>query len=105
MNCKLAKLLSEIQYRRIVKKDIRKVRKIINSEIKEAIKNGNNHSIIYLGNLNTERQSIAIEQEEYYKKKGFDVEVEKVESQFYTTKYYMKIIWKHDFLDEIPKNI
>lgn len=105
MNCKLAKLLSEIQYKRIIEKDIRKVRKIINSEIKEAIKNGKNYSIIYLGNLNTERQNIAIEQEEYYKKKGFDVEVEKVESQFYTTKYYMKIIWKRDFLDEIPKDI
>ena len=98
MNRKVAKILSNIQYKRSNKKDVRRVRKIINSEIRESVSNGNNSAVIYLGNLSLEYQHLAIGQEYYYRQKGFDVKIVKEESEFISKKYFMEVIWDKDFI-------
>ena len=93
MNKKIAKKLSDLKIKRKYSYNTIKARKNINSNIKEAILNGKYSTTIHLGYLIDELDKVTAEQENYYKNKGFEVEIKKLENEYYSTRYYMKISW------------
>lgn len=93
MNIKIAKKISNIQKNRLNNYSIKKARKFINSKIRKSALNGEYSTIIHLGTYLDNFKKTVIEQENYYKEKGFDVELITFENQFYSKQYSIKISW------------